>query len=457
MEEEEDYSVRLVREAVENIDVNERSQTLVLCLMLTNVTAQYVVDFLQRLPPGVINRLELDCGMDQEALEILRAYLGTTIVRELRVVDDEENGDVDMERLLSGLHGNGNVQSVKLQFLRLQNAALGGAILSDLLQHVPHLMHLDAHLFGLGPQGARAMQPGLRLANRTLDCLSLCDCKLGEGVSLLVDGLVEGGTVVKSIDLRDNRITSNGLSHITRLLLHQQQQQSSSLKHLILDRNCRLFDNDENTQLFCGALRNSGVKVLSLHFCHVPLCVLTSLFQEGTVTANSLNNNDNNTPTLQELRIWDHNRRQGKDLDDLLIVIPAITVPCLYINLDFENEAVVSAFHKNASILHLYTGFPGDRIPVLFASLKRNRLLCNLQPEEEEQEAPRRVPRPHSQSCKKSSLRGGRRLVLLVPENEQQEILLLLLQPSRVARLAATMRLPVVSLWSRTHRVVIRP
>jgi hypothetical protein len=39
-----------------------------------------------------------------------------------------------------------------------------------------------------------------------------------------------------------------------------------------------------------------------------------------------------------------------------------------------------------------------------------------LQPVEEEEEAavvPRRVPRPYSQSCKKSSSRGGRRLVLL--------------------------------------------
>jgi hypothetical protein len=55
-----------------------------------------------------------------------------------------------------------------------------------LLHHMPQLMHLHAHFYDLvGPEGARALPTGLRLANRTLECLYLYSCKLfDEGVSL---------------------------------------------------------------------------------------------------------------------------------------------------------------------------------------------------------------------------------------------------------------------------------
>jgi hypothetical protein len=58
----------------------------------------------------------------------------------------------------------------------LQVATLG-AILSDLLQHLPQFTHLETKVLDLGPQGALAMQPGLRsLSNRALECLSLFGC-----------------------------------------------------------------------------------------------------------------------------------------------------------------------------------------------------------------------------------------------------------------------------------------
>jgi hypothetical protein len=60
-----------IYEAVERINVNDGAsqQSLVLEVRLvTNVTAQYMVDFLQRHqhPQGVVNRLVLKCGMTPE-------------------------------------------------------------------------------------------------------------------------------------------------------------------------------------------------------------------------------------------------------------------------------------------------------------------------------------------------------------------------------------------------------
>jgi hypothetical protein len=100
----------------ESIDVNATSQTLYLSeLTLTSVSAQSVVDFLQRLSPGVVNELALDCGMARRVVEILRVYFGTMTLPKLYLVDCLRLRDT--ARLLSGLHRNGNVQSVKLFYI----------------------------------------------------------------------------------------------------------------------------------------------------------------------------------------------------------------------------------------------------------------------------------------------------------------------------------------------------
>jgi hypothetical protein len=80
---------RLVHEAMECINVNETSQSLDLQFVtLPNVTAQLLVNFLQRLPPGAVNRLWLCCHMTPRAMEILRAYFGTTTSPTLILIPD---------------------------------------------------------------------------------------------------------------------------------------------------------------------------------------------------------------------------------------------------------------------------------------------------------------------------------------------------------------------------------
>jgi hypothetical protein len=223
-----ELDARLV-EAVECISVNSYGQYLVLQeLSLTNVAAQYVVDFLQGLSREAVFSLELvDCDMTPQALEIFRAYFATTTLEDVSMTGNLES--IEVSRLLSALHGNRNVQSVELlQSQACLDGAATGAVLSGLLQNVPQLKHLQCS-HDLGPEVARALQTGLRLANRTLDWLTLHYCDLGdEGVSLLVDGLLEGTTIVKEIGLVGNNITSAGLCHIARLLEHQQQQQPQS-------------------------------------------------------------------------------------------------------------------------------------------------------------------------------------------------------------------------------------
>ena len=81
---------------------------------------------------------------------------------------------------------------------------------------MPQLRRLDSSGLGV-EEGLRALQLALQ-TNRTLQELSLWSCDIDdEGIRILVDALV-GNTTMDKLCVHLNRITSNGLPDITRLL-----------------------------------------------------------------------------------------------------------------------------------------------------------------------------------------------------------------------------------------------
>jgi hypothetical protein len=83
---------------------------------------------------------------------------------------------------------------------------------------------------------------------------------------------------------------------------------------------------------------------MSMNFCQSPAPAITAILLAAA-----------RNKTLQGLYAYDHVRLQaGKDLEPLLEIIPAVHLLSLHINLDFDNEAVLSSFHLNTNIQHLY-------------------------------------------------------------------------------------------------------
>jgi hypothetical protein len=192
----------------------------------------------------------------------------------------------------------------------------------------------------LGVDGARAMQPGIRL-HQTLLILALNGCRLGDdGISSIVDALVEGNnSTIKEVCLSNNGITSRGLPHMTRLLQHV-----PSATCIMFDSNPGMFDDVINSRLFFNTLRNTTVKDLSFKFCRLPGQAVVSLFQAAATNKK-----------LQDLYVYDNEQLEGDDLTSLLEFIPKMeNLLRLSINLDFTNPAVLSAFHLNTSIHYLF-------------------------------------------------------------------------------------------------------
>jgi hypothetical protein len=167
-------------------------------------------------------------------------------------------------------------------------------------------------------------------------------------------------STVQVLSLENNLFTENGLPHVTRLL-----QRQTPLRMLKLDRNPELFHNEENTELFSSAVsRTATIRNLSLHFCHLPDHVITAIFQAVA-----------NNPKLKTVYALDSVQPQGQTLERQLEIIPNMKVTRLYVNLDFEDESVLSSFHRNARILHLHSS--EDHVEIsngpVNGKLERNR------------------------------------------------------------------------------------
>jgi hypothetical protein len=237
-----------------------------------------------------------------------------------------------------------------------------------LLQNNSTLTRLVVESSGnLGVQEARALQRRIR-GNQAKLQLSLHDCRLGvEGLSVIVDAILEGNTTISHLGLNNNNITAIGLRHVTRLL---QQRPSSAVVSIRLDNNPGMFNNDEATRLFLSALRNTNITSLSLNFCQLSGQAFIALFKTAAVLE-----------ALLDLNVYD-TQREMQDATSLLKVISNMSNIChLSIHLAFRNEAVLAAFHCNTSIRHLHVReFDYRRRgeimdgPV-FKILKRNRRL----------------------------------------------------------------------------------
>jgi hypothetical protein len=164
---------------------------------------------------------------------------------------------------------------------------------------------------------------------------------------------------------KSSALTSNGLPHLTRLL----ERESWSKVNIYLKSNPGLFDNAENTSLFRSAVSHTTkLHYLQLSFCQLPGHAMISLFQAVS-----------NSRSLRHLSVYDNVRLQGHDLERLLEIIPTMHYLFdLHVNLDFENESVLSSFHWNTSLWCLYSGSNMEEMMhghVLFGTLDRNRRL----------------------------------------------------------------------------------
>jgi hypothetical protein len=98
--------------------------------------------------------------------------------------------------------------------------------------------------------------------------------------------------------------------------------------------------------------------------------VLTALFLSASLNT-----------CLSELNVYDRNQvGSGETLERLLEIISTMSTSLrrLYINMDFTNRSVISSFHQNTSITHLYCGVNRTRVrdvEPLVRIMKRNRKL----------------------------------------------------------------------------------
>lgn len=238
--------------------------------------------------------------------------------------------------------------------------------------------------FPFTPEAVKTILCPFLGSTKTLQTLQLDECKLGDkGISAIVNALLDNGnnntSIIKHLGLENNYITSNGLPHLTRLLL----QHDSLLEVLTLDSNPGLFDNQENSRIFSSAIAgHDKLRTLSLCLCQMPGQAITLLFEAVAL---------NMTRTLTTLYVYDLDQLQRQDLEHVLKIIPKMGNLChLHVNLDvalllihtnffyFMNESVFLAFHHNTSIQHLYSG--EHRVAIaedgpIFAILQRNRHL----------------------------------------------------------------------------------
>jgi hypothetical protein len=245
--------------------------------------------------------------------------------------------------------------------------AAGGEVVSTLMQNNSNLKLLFFRFNPLGVQGARALQSGIR-GNQTVHTLVLQQCQLGDqGVSLVVDAILEGNTKIKILSLHGNHITASGLPHVTRLL-RLLRQRDSSLEALDLDNNPGLFDNEENTKRFSTVLSKCTTMTrIRMNLCQLPISAVIALFQASVINKQ-----------LLSLYVYDHVQLQGgQDLNHLLKIIPQMqNLRYFCVNLDFHDKAVLSAFHWNTSFLYLLDSNDVEiTTGPVNVSLKRNRRL----------------------------------------------------------------------------------
>jgi Leucine Rich repeat len=358
-----------ILQALATIDIKKENQKLeIRCSGRTidRVNARLLTKFLSKHPRAV-ERLDLifNC-FTPEAVGVFCRLLARTTLQYIRL---QGSLGTKVTMLLSGsVQGNPSVKELEICH------DVGDSSIAEFLQTNSVLTSFVVQFGTLGVEGARAMQPGIR-GNRTLQHLSLQDCKLGdEGVSVIVDAILEANTPISTLGLNGNSITARGLRHMTRLL---QTQPSSAVVSIQLDNNPGMFNNEEATGLFLNALRNTKMMFLSLNFCRLSFQAFMALFETASMIK-----------TLLVLHVYDHVRLKGADRERQLEHIPTLrNISLLAINLDFANQAVLAAFHLNTSIRRLYDddvcrrerNFYPRRIvdgPV-FEILKRNRRLRN--------------------------------------------------------------------------------
>jgi hypothetical protein len=394
---------RTIRDALEgiNVDKEEGQELAIQCpnLIIDRVNARHIANFMRQNPHTVKTLiLVFDRFATTDAVEIFSSsFLTTTTAMTTRLHALRLEGFLGNDRarlLFSSLHRNTSITELVLHKIGIHDW-MGGSHLTSLLQNNSTLTTLSCGQDAIGLKGARALQHGIR-ANHTLRILCLFNCFLRDsGLSVLVDALQDNSTVT-ALNLSKNRITSNGLVHVIRLL-QQNARTSSSLKVLHLDSNAGLFHDEVNVGLFCDTLRNTKLEWLHINFCQLPLHAIMALFQVFVVddnanTSASMPPTTTTTTTLQllDLFVYDRVQLKGQDLEHLLNVIPQMRkIRSLSVNLNFKDAAVMSAFHRSPCIRYLFDENDEQAIvvandddddesaagPSVIRSLRRNRRL----------------------------------------------------------------------------------
>jgi Leucine Rich repeat len=191
-------------------------------------------------------------------------------------------------QVLSGFHSNKTVTSLQINSIQGMKPSNLVNCVSGILQHMPQLQELGCHPHmcdQLSDVYIRALQ-----LNNTLQRLILSHCQIDDdGVSALADSLTDN-TTISSLNIGHNRITANGLDHITRLVSKTQ------LHELYLCCNQGLFYNKSKTTHFVQTISQVGclriLDVNGLKMYDAVICVVAENLQ-GNTTLEHLFINDN--------------------------------------------------------------------------------------------------------------------------------------------------------------------
>jgi hypothetical protein len=161
-------------------------------------------------------------------------------------------------RLLGAFYRNTSITELHITNISHLRDAARGTCLAELLQNNEHFTLRSF----LNLQAVVPMQPRGLHSNCHLKGLCLRACGLGVagggGLCLIADILV-GNTTLESLDISDNRIRSDGLPHITRIL------ESTQLKDISFDKNNRILGDDNATRHLGNALaRNRWLQTLRI-------------------------------------------------------------------------------------------------------------------------------------------------------------------------------------------------
>jgi hypothetical protein len=116
-----------------------------------------------------------------------------------------------------------------------------------------------------------------------------------------------------------------------------------------MDFNPGLFCDEENTRDFALTVSQRTKMIdmsMCLNSCQIPGHAMAVLLLAFAV---------NKKKWLSTLGVYNRDRLQGQDRARLLQIISKTHATGLTVNLDFTDPALLSAFHKNTSIVRLFT------------------------------------------------------------------------------------------------------